>query len=225
MKKTALPLRKGNDKRGTVTQPAFIREIPQVPERRIYCTTKRVFDIFFSLIGLVILALPMVAIALLIRMDSVGNPFFLQERLGKNGKPFVMCKFRTMHIGAERNGPTWAAPRDARCTRFGVFLRRARLDELPQLWNILKGDMSFVGPRPEREHFYRLFEGNVPGFSDRLAVVPGLTGHAQVNGGYDLTPAEKLAYDMEYIEKRCMKMDMLCVVKTIRVVCSGAGAR
>ncbi len=158
-------------------------------------------------------------------MDSVGNPFFLQERLGKNGKPFVMCKFRTMHIDAERNGPTWAAPRDARCTRFGVFLRRVRLDELPQLWNILKGDMSFVGPRPEREHFYRLFEGNVPGFSDRLAVVPGLTGHAQVNGGYDLTPAEKLAYDMEYIEKRCMKMDMLCVVKTFRVICSGAGAR
>ena len=105
------------------------------------------------------------------------------------------------------------------------FLRRTRLDELPQFYNILRGDMSFVGPRPERAYFYGEFEKYIPGFSNRLMVVPGLTGHAQVNGGYSLKPEEKIIYDMEYIEKRSIWMDLACIGKTIRVVLCGAGAR
>lgn len=105
------------------------------------------------------------------------------------------------------------------------ILRRTRLDELPQFYNILRGDMSFVGPRPERAYFYGEFEKYIPGFSNRLMVVPGLTGHAQVNGGYSLKPEEKIIYDMEYIEKRSIWMDLACIGKTIRVVLCGAGAR
>lgn len=106
-----------------------------------------------------------------------------------------------------------------------LHLRRTRLDELPQFYNILRGDMSFVGPRPERAYFYGEFEKYIPGFSNRLMVVPGLTGHAQVNGGYSLKPEEKIIYDMEYIEKRSIWMDLACIGKTIRVVLCGAGAR
>lgn len=137
----------------------------------------------------------------------------------------IFSKFRSMCQDAERDGPRWADADDGRCTRFGAFLRRTRLDELPQIWNILKGDMSFVGPRPERACFYRLFEEYIVGFSNRLAVTPGLTGYAQVNGGYDLKPEEKIVYDMEYIEHRSVWMDLLCILKTIRVVFCGDGAR
>ena len=175
--------------------------------------------------GLAVLALPMSVIALIIALDSPGDPIFRQERLGKDGKPFTMYKFRSMCQDAERDGPRWADADDGRCTRFGAFLRRTRLDELPQIWNILKGDMSFVGPRPERACFYRLFEEYIVGFSNRLAVTPGLTGYAQVNGGYDLKPEEKIVYDMEYIEHRSVWMDLLCILKTIRVVFCGDGAR
>ena len=118
-----------------------------------------------------------------------------------------------------------ADEQDPRCTHFGQILRRTRLDELPQFYNILRGDMSFVGPRPERAYFYGEFEKYIPGFSNRLMVVPGLTGHAQVNGGYSLKPEEKIIYDMEYIEKRSIWMDLACIGKTIRVVLCGAGAR
>ena len=193
-------------------------ERPRVAEKRAYLALKRAFDISGALVGLAVLALPMSVIALIIALDSPGDPIFRQERLGKDGKPFTMYKFRSMYEDAERDGPRWADADDGRCTRFGAFLRRTRLDELPQIWNILKGDMSFVGPRPERACFYRLFEEYIVGFSNRLAVTPGLTGYAQVNGGYDLKPEEKIVYDMEYIEHRSVWMDLLCILKTIRVV-------
>lgn len=204
-------------------------ERPRVAEKRAYLALKRAFDISGALVGLAVLALPMsviaLIIALIIALDSPGDPIFRQERLGKDGKPFTMYKFRSMYEDAERDGPRWADADDGRCTRFGAFLRRTRLDELPQIWNILKGDMSFVGPRPERACFYRLFEEYIVGFSNRLAVTPGLTGYAQVNGGYDLKPEEKIVYDMEYIEHRSVWMDLLCILKTIRVVFCGDGAR
>ena len=136
-----------------------------------------------------------------------------------------MYKFRSMCKDAERDGPRWADADDARCTRFGAFLRRTRLDELPQIWNILKGEMSFVGPRPERACFYRKFEQYIIGFSNRLTVIPGLTGYAQVNGGYDLKPEEKIIYDMVYIERRSVWMDLRCILKTVSVVLRGDGAR
>ena len=198
---------------------------PHIQRRWSYLVVKRFFDFFFASIGLIILAIPMAIIALIIVLDSPGAPIFKQERLGLNGKPFVIYKFRTMHMDAEKNGPRWADREDRRCTQFGMFLRKTRIDELPQLWNILKGDMSFVGPRPERQYFYEQFEKYIVGFSNRLVVVPGLTGYAQVNGGYELKPEEKIVYDMEYIEKRSVLLDLWCIVRTFRVVFSGKGAR
>lgn len=158
---------------------------PHIQRRWSYLVVKRFFDFFFASIGLIILAIPMAIIALIIVLDSPGAPIFKQERLGLNGKPFVIYKFRTMHMDAEKNGPRWADREDRRCTQFGMFLRKTRIDELPQLWNILKGDMSFVGPRPERQYFYEQFEKYIVGFSNRLVVVPGLTGYAQVNGRHE----------------------------------------
>lgn len=198
---------------------------PHIQRRWSYLVVKRFFDFFFASIGLIILAIPMAIIALIIVLDSPGAPIFKQERLGLNGKPFVIYKFRTMHMDAEKNGPRWADREDRRCTQFGMFLRKTRIDELPQLWNILKGDMSFVGPRPERQYFYEQFEKYIVGFSNRLVVIPGLTGYAQVNGGYELKPEEKIVYDMEYIEKRSVLLDLWCIVQTFRVVFSGKGAR
>ena len=199
--------------------------LPRIQERWSYLLVKRLFDFFFALIGLIVLAIPMAVIALIILIDSPGGAIFRQERLGKNGKPFVIYKFRTMNIDAEVNGPKWADKEDARCTRFGASLRKTRLDELPQLWNILKGDMSFVGPRPERQYFYELFDKYIVGFSNRLVVIPGLTGYAQVNGGYELEPEEKIIYDMEYIEHRSVFLDLKCIAKTISLIFTHKGAR
>lgn len=194
-------------------------------QNRLYLIVKRAFDIVCAFLGLLLLAIPMLIIALVIVIDSPGAPIFRQERLGINGKPFMIYKFRTMVLDAEKDGPQWAREQDSRCTRFGQVLRRTRLDELPQLYNILRGDMSFVGPRPERAYFYREFETYIPGFSNRLLVTPGLTGYAQVNGGYALKPEEKIIFDMQYIENRSVQMDLRCIAKTIRVVLCGDGAR
>lgn len=190
-----------------------------------YLCSKRIFDIVMALVCTVILFVPMVFIGAWVWLDSKGPALFRQERLGKDGVPFTMYKFRTMYINAEENGPQWAKPDDERCTRLGRMLRKTRLDELPQLFNILRGDMSFVGPRPERQCFYEIFETYIPGFRLRMMVRPGLTGHAQVNGGYDLLPEEKIVYDMEYINKRCWKMDIQCLIKTVMVVLTRSGSR
>ena len=190
-----------------------------------YLFAKRLFDITASLLAGIVLLVPMLIIAMVVRLDSPGPALFRQERLGKNGKPFTMLKFRSMYLDAEVNGPQWAAVNDHRCTRVGRVLRNSRLDELPQLWNILKGDMSFVGPRPERAYFYREFEKYIPGFSNRLLVTPGLTGYAQVNGGYSLKPEEKIIYDMEYIERQSIILDIRCLLKTVHIVFSHEGAR
>ena len=206
-------------------QPVFHVAMPILRKKTLYKAVKRIFDIGLSFLSLIVLLIPMLIIALIIVIDSPGAAIFKQERLGLNGKPFTIYKFRSMHTDAEKDGPKWAALEDDRCTRFGAFLRKTRLDELPQLWNILKGDMSFVGPRPERACFYEKFEKYIVGFSNRMAVVPGLTGHAQVNGGYELKPEEKILYDMEYIENRSVKMDLVCILKTFEVVFSGNGAR
>lgn len=198
---------------------------PVLQRKRLYELSKRGFDITFSLLGLLILAIPMGILALLIMADSPGGAIFRQERLGLNGEPFMIYKFRSMRLDAEKNGPQWADEQDSRCTRLGQLLRRTRLDELPQLFNILRGDMSFVGPRPERAYFYEEFEKYIPGFSNRLMVIPGLTGYAQVHGGYSLKPEEKIIYDMEYIEKRSARMDVACLLKTVQIVLTGDGAR
>lgn len=186
---------------------------------------KRAADIAASLSVAVFGAVPMLIIAALIKLDSKGPVIFRQERLGKDGKPFVMYKFRSMHVDAEVNGPQWAEKEDDRCTRIGCILRKTRLDELPQFFNILKGEMSLVGPRPERPYFYDEFETYIHGFRNRLVVRPGLTGWAQVSGGYDLLPEEKIVYDMEYISKMSVGMDLRCIFKTVRLIFTHEGAR
>ena len=203
-------------------------EVCQEQKRKshgVYDVVKRIVDFVCAAMGLVVLAIPMVILAVMIRRDSEGPAIFCQERLGKDGKPFTMYKFRSMILDAEANGPQWADKNDCRCTNLGAKLRKSRLDELPQLFNILKGDMSIVGPRPERACFYDEFEKYIPHFRQRLAVRPGLTGHAQVNGGYDLKPEEKIVYDMEYIANRSLRMDIQCIWKTVLVVFSHDGAR
>lgn len=190
-----------------------------------YCFFKRLSDVVLSIAGMICLLIPMIVIAILIKVDSKGPAIYSQERLGKDGKPFMIYKFRSMILDAEANGPRWADVDDQRCTKLGRILRKTRLDELPQLYNILVGEMTIVGPRPERECFYIEFEKYIPGFKNRLVVTPGLTGHAQVNGGYSLLPEEKIVYDMEYIKNRSFLMDMKCILKTIAVVFSHNGAR
>lgn len=190
-----------------------------------YAFVKRLADIAVAVLVAVLGILPMAVIALCIKLDSKGPVIFKQERLGKDGKSFTMYKFRSMYTDAEADGPRWADRDDDRCTKVGCFLRKTRLDELPQFWNILKGEMSLVGPRPERAYFYDEFETYIHGFRNRLVVRPGLTGWAQVSGGYDLLPEEKIVYDMEYIANMSIRMDLRCAVRTVRLVFTHEGAR
>lgn len=212
------------------TGAADVRKMYEVPvikveDKRFFLLVKRCFDVTASLAAGIVLLIPMLLIALAIRLDSEGPALFRQERLGKDGKPFMMVKFRSMRIDAEANGPQWADAEDDRCTRLGQILRKFRLDELPQLWNIFVGDMSVVGPRPERAYFYDEFETYIHGFRNRLAVKPGLTGLAQVNGGYDLRPEEKIVYDMEYIRNQSVMVDLKCILKTVKIVFTHEGAK
>ena len=207
------------------TSHTYDISISGISQKRIYFFFKRTFDIVFSVFMGVLLMIPMLVIAALIRLDSPGSALFRQERLGKDGKPFIILKFRSMRLDAEENGPQWAEKNDGRCTRIGRVLRKTRLDELPQLWNILKGEMSLVGPRPERACFYDKFETYIHGFRSRLAVKPGLTGLAQVNGGYDLKPEEKIIFDTEYIAHCSAGMDLKCIMKTVKLVFTHKGAR
>lgn len=190
-----------------------------------YRFVKRTLDIVVSAVALLIAGVPMALIAVWVRLDSPGPALYRQERLGLNGKSFWIYKFRSMRVDAEANGAQWAEEHDDRVTRAGRFLRKTRLDELPQLLNILRGQMSLVGPRPERPCFYAEFEKYIHGFSQRMVVKPGLTGLAQVSGGYDLLPEEKIQFDMQYIRERSIALDLKCILRTIGVVFDHNGAR
>ena len=190
---------------------------PKVP----YEVVKRCLDIFFSLVALSVLFLPMCVIAVVIKCTSKGTVLYAQERLGKNGKPFKVIKFRSMVDDAEKNGVQWSGKDDPRITGLGVYLRRYHIDELPQLWNIFVGEMSFVGPRPERKCYYDVFETYIHGFHHRMKVKPGLTGLAQVSGGSLMRPEEKIVYDIDYIKNRSVWMDLRIVIKTVVTVITG----
>jgi len=199
--------------------------ITEVKNNLLYNTLSRVLDIMFSLIGLII-TFPIIAIvSVLIKLEDKGPIFYKQERLGIGGKTFLVYKLRSMSMDAEKNGMQWANKNDPRVTKIGGFIRKTRIDELPQLINILNGDMKFIGPRPERPELTLQFDKEIPGFINRLTVKPGLTGWAQVNGGYDITPKEKLKLDIYYIKNRSIKLDAKIILKTIRVVITGEGAR
>ena len=190
-----------------------------------YPILKRILDLFFSLLGLSLLAVPMGIIWCILHITTPGPAIYRQERLGLHGRTCLILKFRTRYLNAESNGVQMTQVNDPRITPFGRFLRRFHLDELPQLVNILRGEMSLVGPRPERAYYYDLYTKTVPFFSRRLAVLPGLTGWAQVHGGYDLTPEEKLRYDLEYIQNRSLLLDAKCVVLTVKMLLTGEGSR
>ncbi|PDZ11317.1 UDP-phosphate N-acetylgalactosaminyl-1-phosphate transferase [Bacillus pseudomycoides] len=190
-----------------------------------YLLVKRLIDFVFSLFMLLLLSPILVLFCILIPIESTGSPFFYQRRLGKNGKDFKLIKLRSMFLDAEKNGPQWASKEDPRVTRIGTFIRKTRIDEIPQVINVLKGDMSLIGPRPEREYFYKRFDKSLPNFKHRLLVTPGITGLAQVNGGYDLTPEEKLAFDLYYIQHRSFAMEIKILCRTLAIVFTGNGAR
>ncbi|MBA4495994.1 sugar transferase [Paenactinomyces guangxiensis] len=191
----------------------------------LYPLLKRVLEVILS-IALLLFTLPvLVLVAIAIKLESPGSVFYKQERVGLNGKCFNIIKLRSMRNDAEKNGPQWAAKNDPRVTVVGKFIRKTRIDEIPQLINVLRGDMSLIGPRPERPMFTEQFDKEIPGFKKRLLVKPGLTGWAQVNGGYEATPAEKLKMDLFYIRNQSFRLDLQIMLRTVWVVISGSGAR
>ena len=183
---------------------------------------KRLIDVILAASGLCISFPFMILISILIKVDSYGSVFFKQERVGEHGRHFTLVKFRTMVANAEKEtGPVWSQTTDPRVTRLGMFLRRTGMDEIPQLFNVLKGDMSFVGPRPERPHFVTELQKNIPYYTQRLTVKPGITGWAQVRYGYGSTledAIEKLQYDLYYIKNMSMFLDFLIILSTIHKV-------
>jgi len=194
---------------------------------RVQLTIKRLVDITLSLLGL-LLALPVLSLAaLLIKLNSPGGVFYSQERVGQHGKPFTLIKLRTMRSDAEKEtGPVWTTANDPRVDRLGKFLRLTRIDEIPQMWNVLRGDMSFVGPRPERQFFIRELQEEIPFYIQRLAVKPGLTGWAQVRFHYAASKDQtliKLQHDLYYIKHLSVVLDMIIVLDTFRVVILGKG--
>jgi Undecaprenyl-phosphate glucose phosphotransferase len=184
--------------------------INDVPLQGFNSAVKRAIDIAISSVALLCFAVPVGIVALLVRMTSRGPVFYRQDRTGLDGKSFSIIKFRSMFDDAERDtGPVWTVPGDPRVTPLGRFLRRSNLDELPQLWNVLRGDMSIVGPRPERPHFVEQFKHRIPQYMLRHKVKAGLTGWAQVNGWRGNTPLEKrIEYDLYYIENWSVRLDL-----------------
>jgi sugar transferase (PEP-CTERM system associated) len=190
---------------------------------------KRAMDLILSVFMIISLSPLIIVIAILIKIDSTGPVLFSQERVGKNKKKYMLYKFRSMVEDAEKqSGPVWAEDNDKRITRAGRFIRNWRFDEIPQLWNVLKGDMSLVGPRPEREFFVKKLEDVIPYFGQRFSVKPGITGWAQVCYRYGASvedAVEKLNYDLFYIKNMSIFMDLMIILRTIKIVLFGKGAR
>ena len=190
---------------------------------------KRVFDLALSSIGLVLASPFMLLTAIAVYLESDGPVFYSQERVGEGGRHFTVYKFRSMRADAEQDGtPQWARDGDDRITRVGRFIRLTRLDELPQLWNVLKGDMSFVGPRPERPYFVEQLAKDIPFYMQRHAVKPGVTGWAQVKYQYGNSvedAMEKLRYDLYYIKHLSVALDLSIVFDTVKVILFGRGAK
>ena len=176
-----------------------------------------------------VLSLPIVVVtAILIKLESKGPVFYKQERVGKNGRTFVLTKFRSMRVDAEKSGPVWASKGDTRTTRVGRVIRKIRVDEIPQFWNILKGEMSFVGPRPERPHFVAQLAEEIPFYEQRHLIAPGLTGWAQIKYPYGASiedARQKLQYDLFYIKNHGLILDAIIIFETVKIILFGRGAQ
>jgi sugar transferase (PEP-CTERM system associated) len=196
-------------------------------QARLSGMTRKAFHWLVALIG-AILCLPLAILtAILIKLDSKGPVFYRQERVGKNGHTFMVTKFRSMRVDAEQSGPKWAAADDDRTTRVGKFIRKVRIDEIPQFWNILKGEMSFVGPRPERPHFVTQLAEEIPYYEQRHLIAPGLTGWAQIKYRYGASiedARQKLQYDLYYIKNQSIVLDAAILFETIKTIIFSRGA-
>jgi sugar transferase (PEP-CTERM system associated) len=181
-----------------------------------------------ALVGMIV-SLPIgIVTAILIKIDSRGPIFYKQERVGKNGRPFTLMKFRSMRVDAEKDGPVWAKTEDERMTRVGRTIRKIRVDELPQFWNILRGDMSFVGPRPERPHFVAQLAAEIPYYEQRHLIAPGLTGWAQIKYSYGASiddAKQKLQYDLYYVKNQSLALDAVIMFETVKTILFGRGGR
>jgi len=209
--------------------PAWLIFSDGFKKGRLRSMLKRLEDILVSTTLLILFSPVMLMVAILIKLDSRGPLFFAQERLGLGHKPYKLYKLRSMVENAEKeSGPVWALKNDSRVTRVGLFIRKWRVDELPQLFNVLKGDMSLVGPRPERAHFVKQLEAELPYYGERFIVRPGVTGWAQVRYAYGDSvedAMEKLNYDLFYIKNMNLFMDIVIIFRTVRTVLFGVGAR
>jgi len=195
---------------------------------RLYKQMRRLADVALSIVGLVLSSPIMAATALAIKLDSRGPVFYSQDRVGGHNRIFKIIKFRSMHVDAEKNGPVWAGQSDPRVTRVGRIIRKLRIDELPQFLNILRGEMTLIGPRPERPVFVKQLEREIPYFSQRHLLKPGLTGWAQIRYPYAASiedAIEKLQYDLYYLKNQSPVLDAMILFETIRIVLFGRGAR
>ncbi len=209
-------------------KPAWLIFSEGFNRRRIEIS-KRIIDILLSTTGLILASPIMLITTILIKLESPGPVLFRQERVGEGERVFTLLKFRSMKMDAEsESGPVWANVNDNRVTRIGSIIRKARIDEIPQMINVLKGDMSFVGPRPERPHFIAMLVKQIPYYSLRHKVKPGITGWAQVRYPYGASvkdALEKLQYDIYYIKNMSVLYDLTIVLETIKTVIRGTGAR
>ena len=193
-----------------------------------YLFVKRVFDAVCSLLLLLVFSIPMALVVVVIKLETTGPAIFAQQRIGLGGVSFTMYKFRSMVTDAERGGAQFAAKGDKRVTRVGKFIRKFRIDELPQLYNVLRGDMSLIGPRPEQKNLLDELVEEIPLFPFRHSVRPGITGWAQVCQGYAYdvdSSSEKITYDLFYIKNLSFLLDMTIIVRTIRIMLTGVGSR
>ncbi|MSR47709.1 MAG: TIGR03013 family PEP-CTERM/XrtA system glycosyltransferase [Planctomycetes bacterium] len=208
-------------------RPSYLVFSEGFTQGRITFTAKRGLDVLLAGFGL-LLAAPIAALtALAIKIESSGPVFYGQTRVGKDGRVFTVYKFRSMRTDAEKGGPQWAAKNDRRVTRIGTILRKTRIDEIPQMWNVLRNEMSFVGPRPERPFFVEELRKQIPYYMERLIVKPGLTGWAQINYQYGSSVEDaltKLQYDLWYIKNLSIFVDLLIVLRTIKVIVLRRGA-
>ena len=196
-------------------------------QARISAVTRSVVHRLVALVGAIV-CLPLALLtAVLIRLDSRGPVFYKQERVGKGGREFTLVKFRSMRTDAEADGPVWAAKTDSRITRVGKIIRKSRMDEIPQFWNILRGDMNFVGPRPERPHFVSQLAQEIPYYHQRHLIAPGLTGWAQIKYPYGASiedARQKLQYDLFYIKNQSLILDAIIMFETVKIILFGRGA-